>query len=436
MGDYHIKAGKILEGFNFLDESFKINKEKPLYESKLLYSFCKEDLDLDNYYNDIAESIIFEELKQYKPKANREFIIHDKEEIVKTIKNTIILLNKYHENPKDIDNIKKIIINVPILLINLILSQKTLDYIFNLFNKCINHKLYECKSIIDRLYNSIKDIKLFNRTIKLYKINLITYKQHIDYEKLFIEYLKNNIKILVIDKNVIDSYKNNNLTNYLINNYYTNPDKWLEYFITNNIENFSINIDAIAKWFDMRKDTIKDTLKESYKKNIDYKVTKDEPTGKKGKPSETILLTPKCFKLMAMQSKNKKAVQVREYYYELEQVLDQYKEYIIKGLEEKIKTLENNQKPKINPKKGIIYVIATADGIGHYKVGKTVNLRKRLTNYNGDKKDDIIPIYIYESDDIDRIEGCIKSYAKEYQYRKYKEVYKIDINLLKELINN
>ena len=146
--------------------------------------------------------------------------------------------------------------------------------------------------------------------------------------------------------------------------------------------NFSINIDAIAKWFNMRKDTIKDTLKESYKKNIDYKVTKDEPTGKKGKPSETILLTPKCFKLMAMQSKNKKAVQVREYYYELEQVLDQYKEYIIKGLEEKIKTLENNQKPKINPKKGIIYVIATADGIGHYKVGKTVNLRKRLTNYN------------------------------------------------------
>ena len=53
MGNYNIKAGKILEGFNFLDESFKINKEKPLYESKLLYSFCKEDLDLDNYYNDI-----------------------------------------------------------------------------------------------------------------------------------------------------------------------------------------------------------------------------------------------------------------------------------------------------------------------------------------------------------------------------------------------
>ena len=53
MGYYHIKVGKILEGFNFLDESFKINKEKPVYESKLLNCFYKEDLDLDNYYNDI-----------------------------------------------------------------------------------------------------------------------------------------------------------------------------------------------------------------------------------------------------------------------------------------------------------------------------------------------------------------------------------------------
>lgn len=153
------------------------------------------------------------------------------------------------------------------------------------------------------------------------------------------------------------------------------------------------------------------------------KIIKGISTGMKGKPSETILLTPKCFKLMAMQSKTKKAIQVREFYYELEQVIDQYKEYIIKGLQDKIKTLENNQKrlnknlrifvkplpqknrvflmkPKINPSKGVIYIIQTSDGIGHYKIGKTKNLRKRLNNYNGDKKDDIIPIYIYETEDI------------------------------------
>lgn len=139
---------------------------------------------------------------------------------------------------------------------------------------------------------------------------------------------------------------------------------------------------------------------------------------------------------MAMQSKTKKAIQVREYYYELEKVIDQYKEYIIKGLKEKIKTLENNQKTKINPSKGVIYILETADGIGHYKVGKTANLKQRLKQYNGDKKDNIIPLYVYETDDIDTVEKCIKIYAKKYQYRKYKEVYKANINMLKDLIND
>jgi len=194
--------------------------------------------------------------------------------------------------------------------------------------------------------------------------------------------------------------------------------------------NFSIDIDSIIKWFDMKKGHMKDTLKYSYTENIDYKIIISNPTGKRGKPKEIILLTPKCFKLMAMQSKTKKAIQVREYYYELEHVIDQYKEYIIQGLQDKINKLENNQKPKINPSKGIIYIIETADEIGHYKVGKTKNLKSRLLKYNEDKKDDIILIYVYESEDIDAVEECIKRYAKEYKYRKYKEKNLLKINFL------
>jgi protein O-GlcNAc transferase len=53
IGDYHIKVGKILEGFSFIDESLKIYEDQTLYESKLLSYFYKEDLDLDNYYKDI-----------------------------------------------------------------------------------------------------------------------------------------------------------------------------------------------------------------------------------------------------------------------------------------------------------------------------------------------------------------------------------------------
>jgi len=53
IGDYHIKVGKILEGFYFIDESLKVYEDEKLYKSKLLSYFYKEDLDLDNYYKDI-----------------------------------------------------------------------------------------------------------------------------------------------------------------------------------------------------------------------------------------------------------------------------------------------------------------------------------------------------------------------------------------------
>ena len=53
IGDYHIKVGKILEGFHFIDESLKVYEDQTLYESKLLSYFYKEELDLDNYYKDI-----------------------------------------------------------------------------------------------------------------------------------------------------------------------------------------------------------------------------------------------------------------------------------------------------------------------------------------------------------------------------------------------
>jgi len=53
IGDYHIKVGKISEGFYFIDESLKVYEDQTLYESKLLSYFYKEDLNLDNYYKDI-----------------------------------------------------------------------------------------------------------------------------------------------------------------------------------------------------------------------------------------------------------------------------------------------------------------------------------------------------------------------------------------------
>ena len=48
------------------------------------------------------------------------------------------------------------------------------------------------------------------------------------------------------------------------------------------------------------KSNLKETLVNSYKEKIDYKIIKEVSNGLKGKLKETILLTPKCFKLMAI----------------------------------------------------------------------------------------------------------------------------------------
>jgi len=212
-------------------------------------------------------------------------------------------------------------------------------------------------------------------------------------------------------------------------------DDFFSLYDVNNNNSFIINLDKISEWLNTKKGDLKETLTNSYKLNIDFIINKTVSNGKKGAPKENILLSVRCFKLLCMQSRTKKAIEVREYFYLLEELIDKYKNYIIEGLKDKINKLEHNQKPKVNPCKGIIYIIQTTDDITLYKIGKTINLKNRLLKYNADKKDDIIPIYIYESDNIDAVEKCIKAFMKEYQYRKYKEIYQVNIDIIKDFIN-
>lgn len=211
-------------------------------------------------------------------------------------------------------------------------------------------------------------------------------------------------------------------------------DDFFSLYNVNNKNEFIINLDKVSKWLKSRKHDLKDTLLKTYQLNKDYIINKPN-SNKVGAPKEEILLTVKCFKMLCMNSKTEKSIEVREYFYGLEELIDKYKNYIIEGLNDKIKTLENNQKPKINPSKGVIYIIQTADDKSLYKIGKTKNLKNRLQNYNADKKDDITPIFIYETDNIDAVEKCIKAFMKEYQYRKYKEVYEVNIDIIKAFIH-
>ena len=229
--------------------------------------------------------------------------------------------------------------------------------------------------------------------------------------------------------------------------YSTIPNQFLEDFFKisdyTNIDSgdFIVNLQDVVKWLKIYKHVAKDTLLNSYKQNIDYKIIKHKKEGGKGSGKggynkENIMMTIKCFKKFCQLTKSKKGNEVREYFLQVESLLNKYKNYTIIGMQEKIDKLEKDQKPKINPEKGVVYIFQTpnSDENSLYKIGRTKDLKKRLQSHQSPLSHNLDVLFYYESDNIVQIENCIKALMKPYQYRKYKEVYKINIDIIKSLI--
>lgn len=202
----------------------------------------------------------------------------------------------------------------------------------------------------------------------------------------------------------------------------------------------------MIKWLGVRKNNLKRLLVRYFLENYDYiieKIKKKNNGGNGTNYYDDIWITPDCFKELCMLSQTPKAKQVRLYYLSLEKLIRKYYNYIGEKLYRKIGLLEKNQKPKINIKGGVIYFFEALNNIKltHleeklYKIGKTKNVKNRFKTYNSGNANDIEPLFVLEVDDITKVEKCIKNLLVDYQYRKYKEIYQININALKLVFNN
>jgi hypothetical protein len=202
---------------------------------------------------------------------------------------------------------------------------------------------------------------------------------------------------------------------------------------------FLIDSEILRKWLQINiKRSFNDTIKKSYKKNIDYKIEKVKKSeGSGGHNFEIITLTPEASKKICLSTNSKMGGQVQQYFLDLEVALYKYKNFIIEGMNKKIEQLENNQKPKINPSKKIIYVFrALNTDLTLYKIGKTINSKTRFSKHNSPMANDLEVLFQYETDNIDQVELCIKAYMKKAQYRKYKEIYQVDLDIIKKAIKN
>ena len=186
------------------------------------------------------------------------------------------------------------------------------------------------------------------------------------------------------------------------------------------------------------KRSFNDTIKRSYKKNIDYKIENiKKSVGSGGHNLEIITLTPEAAKKICLSTKSILGGQVQQYFLDLEVALYKYKNYIIEGMNKKIQQLENNQKPKINSNKKIIYVFrALNSDLKLYKIGKTINSKTRFSSHNSSFANDLEVLFQYETDNIDQVESCVKVLMKKAQYRKYKEIYRVDLDIIKQVIQN
>jgi hypothetical protein len=186
---------------------------------------------------------------------------------------------------------------------------------------------------------------------------------------------------------------------------------------------FLIDSEILRKWLQIKtKEKLINTIKRTYKKNIDYKIIKKETKteGRGGHNLQIILLTPESAKKICLSTHSIMASQVQQYFLDLEVALYKYKNYIIEGMDKKIKQLENNQKPKINANKKIIYVFrALNTDLTLYKIGRTISSKTRLSSHNSPLANDLEVLFQYETENVEQVEACIKSYMKKSQYRKY-----------------
>lgn len=223
--------------------------------------------------------------------------------------------------------------------------------------------------------------------------------------------------------------------------YSTISNKFIDDFFSlydykTNENDLVIDFDNLCNWLMMRKDVLKRTLERTYIKDIDYKIKIIKLKGK-GRPYEKISITPNCMKRICMLSTTKKAEEIRTYYIKIEKLIDKYKEIIIDELNKKIGILEKNQKNNKEIKGGVIYVLRTdLDIEGIYKIGKTKIFKNRIKTHNSSHVDNVEVVFIFETNDIDGVEKCLKLALKTKQYRKRKEFYQVDLDLLKELMND
>lgn len=162
----------------------------------------------------------------------------------------------------------------------------------------------------------------------------------------------------------------------------------------------------------IQKRDFKASLLKNYKINRDYIFVDKIKT--KGRPSEKFLLTVRCFKKLCIRSNSKNGDKIIDYYLQLEELIDRYKNNIIHNLKIENNFLESKHR-FVKSKTGYIYIFRskfTKNGTDTvcYKYGKTIDMKKIIRKYQtGNPGAEMVCYIPLDNTDIDvnLLEDCI-----------------------------
>lgn len=211
-------------------------------------------------------------------------------------------------------------------------------------------------------------------------------------------------------------------------------DEIFSFYDENTLQtDFVIDLNHVAKWLDTRKSKLMETLRNTYKKNIDYIITKDKNPYQKDPRNNNykhVLITPDCFKRICMLTRSSKGETVRSYFIDIENTFIKYRQQTLDGIK-----LDMKPRRKYPPSTGYVYIIRVSEQKNLYKIGSTKDMNKRSSTYRTGRERDIDLMFLYKTDNIQEVEGCMKSWLKPAQYINKTEIYQIDFSEIKKLVH-
>lgn len=194
--------------------------------------------------------------------------------------------------------------------------------------------------------------------------------------------------------------------------------------------NFDIKDIDVAKYLGITLHNLRKRLSNEFSKtnrfieNVDFiKVSTGTTSG------VNYMMNYPCFEKIAMSGDSEESEDVRMYFVKLRQFLVENQKIIQQALENK------NELNKFNGFEAIYFFVIDERNPDIFKIGRTIDIVKRLRNYNVGRTHEVnLKYYAVVKNNL-LIEKCMKVRLKKNKITEKKEIYKVEPKTIKKIID-